>query len=52
MHTAPPKEKKAKHYHWHIEILPRISTWGGLELGTGIDVVKISPEEATKILRK
>lgn len=52
IHTAPPKSRDASHYHWHLEILPRIGTWGGLELGTGIDVVKIPPEEAAKILRK
>lgn len=52
IHTAPPKEKHAEHYHWHLEILPRIATWGGLELGAGIDVVKISPEETVKLLRR
>ena len=52
IHTAPPKARGVEHYHWHVEILPRFGIWGGLELGTGIDVVKISPEEATKILRK
>ena len=52
VHTAPPKANNAEHYHWHIEILPRFGIWGGLELGTGIDVVKIPPEEAAKILRK
>ena len=52
IHTAPPKEKHAEHYHWHLEILPRIAIWGGLELGAGIDVVKISPEETAKLLRK
>ena len=52
IHTAPPKEKSFPRYHWHIEILPRISIWGGVELGAGLDIVKISPEEAAKILRK
>ena len=52
IHTAPVKERHAGHYHWHIEILPRTAIWGGLELGTGIEVVKIPPEEAAKILRQ
>lgn len=52
IHTAPPKKSDVSHYHWHMEILPRFGIWGGLELGTGIDVVKILPEEAVKILRK
>ncbi len=52
IHTAPLKERHAEHYHWHMEILPRVAIWGGLELGTGIDVVKVSPEETAKLLRK
>lgn len=52
IHTAPPKERRAEHYHWHIEILPRVAVWGGLELGAGIDVVKVPPEEAAKLLRR
>lgn len=52
IHTAPPKTENEKHYHWHMEILPRIAIWGGLELGAGIDVVRISPEETAKILRR
>ena len=52
VHTAPPKSRDAMHYHWHVEILPRVGIWGGLELGAGIDVVKVPPEEAAKILRK
>lgn len=52
IHTSPPKAEHSKHYHWHMEILPRIAVWGGLELGAGIDVVRVSPEEAAKILRK
>lgn len=52
IHTAPPKDRTARHYHWHIEILPRVGIWGGLELGAGIEVIKIPPEGAVKILRK
>lgn len=52
IHTAPPKERDKKHYHWHVEILPRVAIWGGLELGAGIEVVKVSPEETAKILKK
>lgn len=52
IHTAPPKARDAEHYHWHVEILPRVGIWGGLELGAGIEVVKVAPEEAAKILRK
>lgn len=52
IHTSTPKTENEKHYHWHMEILPRIAVWGGLELGAGIDVVRVSPEQTAKFLRK
>src|SRR3989338_672136 len=52
IHTAPTKAKDVNHYHWHMEILPRTSIWGGLELGSGTEVIKVPPEEAAGILRK
>ncbi len=52
IHTAPAKGPRARHYHWHLEILPRGAIWGGVELGTGIEIIKMPPEEAARILRK
>ena len=52
IHTAPVKDGSKKYYHWHIEILPKTSIWAGLELGTGIEVVAVSPEGATLELIK
>lgn len=37
-------------YHWHIEILPRITTLAGFELGTDIYINPTPPEEAAKFL--
>jgi len=52
IHTAPLEEKKDYgHYHWHIEILPKISTLAGFELSTGVDINVIAPEEAAAFLR-
>jgi UDPglucose--hexose-1-phosphate uridylyltransferase len=51
IHTAPVNSRD-RHYHWHLEILPRTNIWGGLELGSGTEVVKVPPEEAAAILRK
>jgi len=52
IHTAPCDEKSHDYYHWHIEILPKTSTWAGLELGTGVEVITIKPEEVAEFLRK
>ena len=39
-------------YHMHIKIAPRPNVWAGLELGTGVIVNPISPEDAAKIYRE
>jgi len=52
IHTSPVKNKKKYgHYHWHIEILPKISISAGFELGTGIEITAVDPDEAAKILK-
>ena len=38
-------------YHWHLEICPRTSIPTGFELGSGLYVSTISPEEAAQRLR-
>lgn len=52
IHTSPLKNKqKHKHYHWHIEILPKIEIPGAFEYSTGMTIIGVDPDEATKILR-
>ncbi|MEM2004570.1 MAG: hypothetical protein QW705_04590 [Zestosphaera sp.] len=48
----PPKGTGANSYHWHVEVLPTTSVWGGLEKGGGVYIVDTSPEEAAAELRK
>ena len=52
LHTAPCDGKDYPHYHWHIEILPKTSTWAGFELSTGIEISTIEPESAAEYLRE
>ena len=52
IHTAPCDGKDYKYYHWHIEIWPKTATWAGFELGTGIEISTIEPEQVAKFLRK
>ena len=44
--------KTFQHYRWHIEILPRLTTFGGFELGTGLEINTALPEESAKFLRE
>ena len=50
LHTAPLKERVDETYHWHWEIHPRLREIAGLELGTGLPVNPVSPEEAVEEL--
>jgi UDPglucose--hexose-1-phosphate uridylyltransferase len=39
-------------WRWHIEIFPRTGSWGGLELGSGLEVITKTPESAAAFLRE
>lgn len=52
IHSAPCDGKNYDHYHWHLEILPKTSTWAGFELGAGIEISTIEPEKAAEFLRQ
>lgn len=47
LHQSPDGED----LHFHIEIMPRISTWAGFELGSDDIINTVSPEEAAKFYR-
>ena len=50
MHTSPLHEYSRQEYHWHLEIIPRLSRIAGFEWGTGFFVNPIPPEEVAKRL--
>ncbi|MGB9876839.1 MAG: galactose-1-phosphate uridylyltransferase [bacterium] len=52
VHSAPLRDSCEDYYHWHIEILPRLTIQAGFELGTGIYINTTFPEEAAKFLRQ
>lgn len=53
IHTAPVKDKERYgSYHWHIEVVPKISLYAGFELGTGVEIISADPDEAAALLRK
>ena len=51
IHTAPVQEKAMAHYHWHIEIIPKLTKVAGFEWGTGFYINPTPPEEAAEFLR-
>jgi UDPglucose--hexose-1-phosphate uridylyltransferase len=39
-------------YQWHLSLYPRVTTFGGLELDTGLAVNPRAPEETAPVLRE
>ncbi len=51
LHTGPFDGAHAESYHWHWELIPRVTHLAGLEWGTGVFVNPVSPERAARELR-
>lgn len=51
IHSSPCDNREYPHYHWHLELIPRFTKIAGFELGTGMMINTMSPEDAAKYLR-
>ena len=60
LHTAPFRQpaRRSLHwrtleddYHWHLELIPRLTRVAGFEWGSGFYINQTPPEEAAKYLR-
>ncbi len=52
VHSAPVQEATSEHYHWHIEIIPKLTRVAGFEWGTGFYINPTPPEEAARFMRE
>lgn len=59
LHSAPCDDtgfvcdrETFQHFRWHIEVLPRLARLGGFEMGTGLEINPVLPEEAAAFLRE
>ncbi|MBI2063695.1 MAG: galactose-1-phosphate uridylyltransferase [Candidatus Yanofskybacteria bacterium] len=55
IHTAPLEGSSIdahEFYTWHIEVLPKVSTFGAFELGSGIDVNITDPDDSARLFRE
>jgi UDPglucose--hexose-1-phosphate uridylyltransferase len=41
-----------KHFHWHFEIVPKLTSIAGFEWGSGFYINPMPPEEAALYLRE
>jgi len=52
IHTSPFDSQAQPHYHWHLEIIPRLTRVAGFEWGTGFYINPVPPEQAAQFLRE
>jgi UDPglucose--hexose-1-phosphate uridylyltransferase len=59
IHTAPFRRPRAGYwstiqhdYHWHLEVIPRLTRPAGFEEGSGFYINPVTPEEAAEVLRE
>jgi UDPglucose--hexose-1-phosphate uridylyltransferase len=52
LHTGPWIDGALDHYHWHLEVIPRVTTAAGFEWGSGFYINPVLPEFAAVELAK
>ena len=52
IHTSPIPDASNDYYHWHLEIMPKLTKMAGFEWGTGFYINPTPPEESAKFLRE
>jgi UDPglucose--hexose-1-phosphate uridylyltransferase len=52
IHTASFDMSELPHYHWHIEVIPRLTKVAGFEWGSGFYINPVPPENAAGFLRE
>jgi UDPglucose--hexose-1-phosphate uridylyltransferase len=52
LHTSPVGEESNDYYHWHFEVIPKLTKVAGFEWGTGFYICPTPPEESARFLRE
>jgi UDPglucose--hexose-1-phosphate uridylyltransferase len=52
IHSNPLGEAENGFYHWHMEIVPKLTQVAGFELGSGSYINPVVPEDAARLLRE
>jgi UDPglucose--hexose-1-phosphate uridylyltransferase len=51
LHTAPLRDGTLEHFHWHLEVIPKLTRVAGYEWGSGFFINPVPPEDAAAALR-
>jgi UDPglucose--hexose-1-phosphate uridylyltransferase len=52
LHTQPLRTDRIDYFHWHFEIVPKLTSIAGFEWGSGFYINPMPPEEAALYLRE
>jgi UDPglucose--hexose-1-phosphate uridylyltransferase len=52
LHTSPFSDEQNEYYHWHIEMIPKLTRIAGFEWGSGFYINPTPPEEAARFMRE
>jgi UDPglucose--hexose-1-phosphate uridylyltransferase len=52
LHSAPVEMHSPYDYHWHMEIMPKLTKVAGFEWGTGFYINPTIPEDAAQYLKE
>jgi len=50
--TAPAECVGVRYFHWYLSVIPRLTRTAGFELGSGMFINSVIPEDAAEFLRK
>ncbi len=50
--SGPTEYSGARHFHWYVSVIPRLTRTAGFELGSGMFINTVLPEAAAEFLRK
>src|SRR5207249_11990735 len=51
LHTAPLRGGELESFHWHLEVIPKLTSVAGFEWGSGFFINPVPPEDAAEALR-
>jgi UDPglucose--hexose-1-phosphate uridylyltransferase len=51
LHSRPTSKESQEYYHWHLEIIPKLTKVAGFEWGSGFYINPTAPEVAATFLR-